>query len=399
VFYCQFKSFIIQLDTEKKGEIEVRKLVLGLILAVFMIFSTISTTTAFAASKNQLMIINKSTNRLAFFENGKLVRTFKVATGRQTTYTPEGTFTIVNKIKNRPYYKGGIPGGDPRNPLGDRWLGLNARGTYGTTYGIHGNSNPSSIGKYVSSGCVRMYDEEVRWLFDKVQLQTKVIIGQFKSQAFEAIAGKYGYAAQSAPAAPVCKGVCFEGRQLSKGQIGFLIVKKTMPLMQRTKEGKYEVIGTLPVNSTYKVYEINKNLALVNIGGKFVHYNLDRIKIDYLPNAVIDKLNKYYGVQPPAPSPAPKVCKGVCFNGHELSKGQIGFLTVKKTMPLMQRTKEGKYEVIGTLPEKGAYKVYEVNKTLALVNVGGKFVHYNLDRIQISYLPADVIKKVNEYYN
>ncbi len=57
----------------------------------------------------------------------------------------------MNKIKSRPYYTGHIPGGDPRTPLGKRWLGLNANGTYGgDTYGIHDNNNESSIGKYVS---------------------------------------------------------------------------------------------------------------------------------------------------------------------------------------------------------------------------------------------------------
>ncbi|MDO6851927.1 L,D-transpeptidase [Priestia megaterium] len=68
---------------------------------------------------------------------------------------------MLNKIKNRPYYTGHIPGGDPRNPLGKRWLGLNANGTYGDTYGIHGNNNESSIGKYVSQGCMRMHNSSV----------------------------------------------------------------------------------------------------------------------------------------------------------------------------------------------------------------------------------------------
>lgn len=52
-----------------------------------------------SAASNQLIIINKSTNTLAFYNGGKLVKTFKVATGRQMSYTPEGTFSIVNKIK------------------------------------------------------------------------------------------------------------------------------------------------------------------------------------------------------------------------------------------------------------------------------------------------------------
>jgi len=144
------------------------------------------------ASGDQLIIINKSNNKLAFFDNWKLVKVFDVGTGRQDSYTPEGTFRIVNKIKNRPYYTKNIPGGDPRNPLGDRWLGLDARGTYGTTYAIHGNSNESSIGRYVSSGCVRMHNNEVRWLFDQVNLYTKVIITNSGS-SFEKLAVDHGY--------------------------------------------------------------------------------------------------------------------------------------------------------------------------------------------------------------
>ncbi|MEH6939783.1 L,D-transpeptidase family protein [Bacillus sp. JJ664] len=144
---------------------------------------------SFAEEKqvSQLIIINKAINRLAFYENGKLVKEFKVATGRSQELTPEGKFKIVNKIVNRPYYKENIPGGDPRNPLGNRWLGLNAKGTWGTTYAIHGNSNPASIGTYASSGCVRMYDEEVEWLFDHIQKNTTVFITS-SNQSFNDIA-------------------------------------------------------------------------------------------------------------------------------------------------------------------------------------------------------------------
>ncbi|WP_413305014.1 L,D-transpeptidase family protein [Bacillus sp. 1P10SD] len=145
-----------------------------------------------ASGNTQLIIINKKTNTLAFYNAGKLVKTFKVATGRVSTYTPEGTFRIVNKIKNRPYYTKNIPGGDPRNPLGDRWMGLEARGTYGTTYGIHGNSNESSIGKYASSGCVRMHNAEIRWLFGQVQMYTTVIITR-SNNSFDSIAKANGY--------------------------------------------------------------------------------------------------------------------------------------------------------------------------------------------------------------
>lgn len=145
-----------------------------------------------SAAKGQLIIINKSSNELAFYENNKLKRTFSVATGRSNNLTPEGSFMVVNKIVNRPYYKDNIPGGDPRNPLGNRWLGLNARGTWGSTYAIHGNNNPSSIGTYASAGCVRMHNDEIKWLFDQVEVNTPVIIVSSTS-SFDHIAKAHGH--------------------------------------------------------------------------------------------------------------------------------------------------------------------------------------------------------------
>ena len=145
-----------------------------------------------AEAADQWIVINKKTNRLGYFKDGELVREFDVATGRKPSYTPEGTFKIVNKIKNRPYYKEGIPGGDPRNPLGDRWLGLDARDTPGTTYAIHGNNDPDSIGTYASAGCIRMHNDDVHWLFDEVRIGTKVTIAT-SSLSLEAIAEKNGY--------------------------------------------------------------------------------------------------------------------------------------------------------------------------------------------------------------
>ncbi len=174
--------------------------------------------TSSSAAVNKFIIINKANNQLAYYENGKLVKVFKVATGKKPSYTPEGKFKIVNKIVNRPYYKGGIPGGDPRNPLGNRWLGLNARGTWGTTYAIHGNNNPSSIGTYVSNGCIRMYDDEVEWLFDQVTVNTPVVITT-SGQSFDAIAaanGLSGTANSGTPSTPAGS----SGEVLKKGSRG-----------------------------------------------------------------------------------------------------------------------------------------------------------------------------------
>lgn len=127
----------------------------------------------------QFIVIDKSANKLYYYEKGKLIKSFAVATGAKPSYTPEGLFKIREKIKNRPYYKEHIKGGDPKNPLGDRWLGLEVTLKDGTTsyaYGIHGTNNESSIGKHVSAGCIRMHNESVHWLYDEVKVGTKVLI-------------------------------------------------------------------------------------------------------------------------------------------------------------------------------------------------------------------------------
>ncbi|MBB6673535.1 L,D-transpeptidase [Cohnella nanjingensis] len=131
------------------------------------------------AQEAQFIVIDKSDNRLSYYEKGKLVKSFPVATGKKSTLTPEGLFTIHEKIKNRPYYKEKIKGGDPRNPLGDRWLGLEVTlkgGKVSYAYGIHGTNNEKSIGKYVSAGCIRMHNKDVRWLYDTVKTETAVLI-------------------------------------------------------------------------------------------------------------------------------------------------------------------------------------------------------------------------------
>ena len=63
-----------------------------------------------------------------------------------------------------------MPGG-PKNPLGARALYIGS-----TLYRIHGTNNPRSIGKFVSSGCIRMVNDEVIELYDKVKVGAKVIV-------------------------------------------------------------------------------------------------------------------------------------------------------------------------------------------------------------------------------
>ncbi|MEC0170392.1 L,D-transpeptidase family protein [Paenibacillus graminis] len=169
-----------------------RSITVPLVFMLLLSFGFTGAATASASSASDLIIVNKKTNTLGYFSSGKLVRTFPVATGKSKSLTPEGSFKIVVKIKNRPYYKEHIPGGDPSNPLGDRWLGLEVNGTKGTTYAIHGNNNESSIGKYVSAGCIRMHNEDIHWLYPQIAKNTTVVITS-STLSLESIAVKSGY--------------------------------------------------------------------------------------------------------------------------------------------------------------------------------------------------------------
>lgn len=73
-------------------------------------------------------------------------------------------------ISRQPYLPRWV-GGGPGNPLGARALYLG-----GTDYRIHGTNDPSSIGKHVSSGCIRMLNEDVMDLYDRVPTGTKVVV-------------------------------------------------------------------------------------------------------------------------------------------------------------------------------------------------------------------------------
>ena len=78
-----------------------------------------------------------------------------------------------------------------KNPLGSRWIGFNARGTDGSKYGIHGTNQPSSIGKYISQGCIRMKKNDVEYLFDRIPIGTKVWIVKSK-KSFQQLAKEKG---------------------------------------------------------------------------------------------------------------------------------------------------------------------------------------------------------------
>lgn len=49
-------------------------------------------------------------------------------------------------------------------------------GTYGTTYAIHGTNNNQAIGKWTTLGCIRMYNNDIHWLFERIPQQATVTV-------------------------------------------------------------------------------------------------------------------------------------------------------------------------------------------------------------------------------
>jgi lipoprotein-anchoring transpeptidase ErfK/SrfK len=65
-----------------------------------------------------------------------------------------------------------IPGGSPRNPMGAAAMTLSGGGEYA----IHGTNAPGSVGGFVSHGCIRMYNQDIMDLYERVSYGTTVVV-------------------------------------------------------------------------------------------------------------------------------------------------------------------------------------------------------------------------------
>ena len=121
------------------------------------------------------IVVKKSEFRLYLLVGGRLLHEARVGLGRDSS-TPVTKFVIKDRQKDPIWYRRGeppIPAGDARNILGTRWLGFkNTQDLEG--FGIHGTSDPSSIGKEESSGCIRMLTPDLELVWDFVPAGTEV---------------------------------------------------------------------------------------------------------------------------------------------------------------------------------------------------------------------------------
>ncbi|SBO42439.1 Protein ErfK/srfK [Cyanobium sp. NIES-981] len=139
------------------------------------------------------LVLDRRGRHVRVLEGGREVRRFPVAVGRPGWETPVGRFAVLELVRDpvweHPATGQKVPPG-PRNPLGSRWIGFHRdcqgrRGFNGRDYlvvegcvsaGFHGTPNRESVGQAVSHGCVRLFDEDARELFDLVSIGTPVTV-------------------------------------------------------------------------------------------------------------------------------------------------------------------------------------------------------------------------------
>jgi lipoprotein-anchoring transpeptidase ErfK/SrfK len=128
----------------------------------------------------RVILVRTGENRLYLYDQGRIVKSWGVATGLPGYPTPTGVFHVVRKLVNPTWvnpnssWSKGLPariGPGRSNPLGTHALQLDAPAIL-----IHATSQARSIGYNESHGCIRMTEADERELFDLVGTGTRVAI-------------------------------------------------------------------------------------------------------------------------------------------------------------------------------------------------------------------------------
>jgi L,D-transpeptidase ErfK/SrfK len=138
------------------------------------------------------IVLNIPEMRLYYYLPGSRVMTFPLGVGTEGWDTPPGRYSIGGKRtdpvwhvppsiqKEMEHPVKVVPAG-PDNPLGKYWMRLS-----GTSYGIHGTNKPWGVGRYVSHGCIRLYPEDIAYLYARVRPRTPVMVMyQYAKVGFE----------------------------------------------------------------------------------------------------------------------------------------------------------------------------------------------------------------------
>lgn len=148
-------------------------------------------------------------------------------------------------------------------------------------YAIHGTNREWTIGSRESNGCIRMHDRDIQWLYDRVQLQTKVIISRFyTSPEYEAY--KLGY-----------RVVSWNGRKVEEEQIGNLTLVDRLNIYWQEPNGQLSKVKTVLPNERYVVYSKRKN-GVYYIGNNLyiIDETGEKIRYEQLPYSILSNIYK-----------------------------------------------------------------------------------------------------------
>ena len=139
------------------------------------------------------LVLDRRLRQLMVLENGELKHRFPAAVGTVGWETPAGRHQVLEKtvqpVWQHPSNGHAVPPG-PANPLGSRWIGFyrDCQGRSGwdgerhleisgcTVAGFHGTPHRWTVGRAVSHGCVRLFDEDVQLVYNLVRVGTPVTV-------------------------------------------------------------------------------------------------------------------------------------------------------------------------------------------------------------------------------
>lgn len=135
-------------------------------------------------------VVSKGDFRLDLFagspdepESWIYIRSFKVGLGAEDSSTPIGSFVVkkgsklINPHWVNPRTGEKFDANDPKNPIGEHWVGLEGTGSSAAYkgFGLHGTIDPGSIGSQRSMGCVRMGAEDIAMVYELLSEQISVV--------------------------------------------------------------------------------------------------------------------------------------------------------------------------------------------------------------------------------
>ncbi len=134
------------------------------------------------AKLGRTIVVHLDRNRLDLYQGFHVIHSWSVATAKPGFTTPTGIWSIYAKKVDPTWYNPALDGwgaGEPAvvgpgpgNPMGPRAIYITAPGLIR----IHGTSDPGSIGRYASHGCIRMNNDDVVQLFPMIPVGAHVVI-------------------------------------------------------------------------------------------------------------------------------------------------------------------------------------------------------------------------------